>query len=76
LEEAVLHAIRNERSLTRERSGLRIRTTITCISVSFFLLLISLLAAQGQEDRRVLRTIHEVNQLTNIEARNAYSVRL
>jgi hypothetical protein len=32
--------------------------------------------AQAQNDRRILRTIREVNQLTNIEARNAYPVKL
>jgi hypothetical protein len=42
----------------------------------FFSILALLATALAQSDRRVLRTIHEVNQLTNIEARNAYSVQL
>lgn len=52
------------------------RTVIPSISLLLLLLLTSLLAVQAQEDRRVLRTIREVNQLSNIEARNAYSVHL
>jgi len=40
-------------------------------------MLVSLLATvQAQNERRTLRTIHEVNALTSIEARNAYAVQL
>ena len=46
------------------------------VLVAFFWQCFLLLATQAQTYRRVLRTIHEVNQLTNIEARNAYTVRL
>lgn len=75
-EEAVLHfSGRKQNPLPEGLSG-RIRTKIPRISLSIFLLLVSILAAQAQEDRHVLRTIREVNQLTNIEARNAYSVQL
>jgi len=63
------------KSLARKLRA-RIRTKTPYISVSLFLLLVSLVAAQAQEDRKVLRTIREVNQLTNIEARNAYSVQI
>jgi len=44
--------------------------------VIFFLFVSFFAAGQAQNDRRVLRTIREVTQLTNIEARNAYSVQL
>ena len=63
-------------TLTRAGRGARIRAQIPYISLPLFLLLTSLYAASAQEDRHVLRTIREVNQLTNIEARNAYSVQL
>lgn len=78
LEEAVLQPIGKKHNLAhQELAGTGIRTTIPSISLLAFFLLSSLFAtAQAQNDRRVLRTIHEVNQLTNIEARNAYSVKL
>jgi hypothetical protein len=46
------------------------------VLVAFFWQCFLLLPTHAQTERRILRTIHEVNQLTNIEARNAYSVRL
>jgi len=76
LEEAVVEFSGKKEILTRDRRGARIRAKIPYISLSIFLLLTSLYAAEAQEDSRVLRTIREVNQLTNIEARNAYSVQL
>ena len=72
--EAAVSYVGNK-SLARKLRA-RIRTKTPYISVSLFLLLVSLVAAQAQEDRKVLRTIREVNQLTNIEARNAYSVQI
>lgn len=62
--------------LTREGREARIHTKIPYLSLLLFFLLTLLPAAQAQENHRVLRTIREVNQLTNIEARNAYSVQL
>lgn len=75
-EEAVLHFSCRKQNPSPEGLSGRIRTKIPRISLSIFLLLVSIVAAQAQEDRHVLRTIREVNQLTNIEARNAYSVQL
>ena len=72
----MLHVIREMKNQMREGSGAQVRAKIACLALLLCLPLISQVAAQGQEDRRVLRTIHEVNQLTNIEARNAYSVQL
>lgn len=72
----MLHFSGKKENLTRAGLSARIRTKIPCIALPLLLLLITLLAAQAQEDRRVLRTIREVNQLSNIEARNAYSVQL
>jgi len=60
--------------LARQRSefpgiSLLLLAVVSCV-VSF------LAVAQEQNDRRILKTIHEVTQLTNIEARNAYPVQL
>lgn len=71
----MLHVTCKLKSPARERLAAQIRTKNYCISL-LLVFLLSTLAAHGQEDRHVLRTIHEVNQLTNIEARNAYSVQL
>jgi hypothetical protein len=75
LEEAVLHVIRKKPSAARTEL-VALHTKIPCISLPPFLLLIAFVAAQAQQDHRILRTIHDVNQLTNLEARNAYSVQL
>jgi len=78
LEEAVLQLTSQKQSPAHQKlAGARIRTTIPCISLAAFFSLLALLAtAHAQNNRRILRTIHEVNQLTNIEARNAYTVKL
>jgi hypothetical protein len=76
LEEAMLYIICKKPGPARREPGARIRTRIPCLLLPSFLLLIALLAAQAQPDRRILRTIREVNQLTNIEARSAYPVQL
>jgi len=58
-------------------AGARFRTIIPCVSLLVFFSLLSLLGTgRAQNDRRILRTIREVNQLTNIAARNAYPVKL
>lgn len=68
---------KNELPARQELIGTRIRSTRPSIALLTIFLTASLLvAAQDQSQRRILRTIHEVNQLTNIEARNAYSVQL
>jgi hypothetical protein len=78
VEVAVLQPIRkNQYSACREIDGARIRKTIPSTSLLLiFSLVFFFAAAEAQNDRRVLKTIHEVNLLTNLEARNAYSVRL
>jgi hypothetical protein len=73
-EEAVLYLIGKKRFPEYLRIA-RDRATIPLL-VAFFSQCLLFLPAQAQTERRVLRTIHEVNQLTNIEARNAYSVKL
>jgi hypothetical protein len=75
-EEAVLQVIRKKQN-PEYRKLARIGAKIPRTSLLLFFSILSFLAtARAQNDRRVLRTIHEVNQLTNIEARNAYSVQL
>ena len=65
-----------KKNLVRGFGGARTRAVSPNTSIPvFLLLLITFFVAQAQ-DRRVLRTIREVNQLSNIEARNAYSVQL
>jgi hypothetical protein len=77
LEETVLQLIRINQYQEQEKVGSWMRTKISCISLLAFFSLLSLSGTgQAQNDRRVLRTIREVNQLTNIEARNAYPVQL
>jgi len=77
LEEAVLHVIRQKQSWAQqELVGGRTPAKISCISLAVFSVLFLLASGWSQNERRVLQTIREVNQLTNIEARNAYSVKL
>jgi hypothetical protein len=77
LEETVLQAHSKKQSPAARLPEVR-HTEITSSSwlLVFFSVLCLLTAGQAQNDRRVLQTIREVNQLTNIEARNAYSVKL
>ena len=76
--EAAVRSVNCERQdLAYRKLSTRISSKISCIAIpllcsSFWLLI----GAQAQSDRRTLRTIHEVNLLTNIEARNAYPVQL
>lgn len=72
------HIFKNQNPASQDLSRTQIRTTIPCISLLllFFLSLSLGGAAQVQNERRVLRTIREVNQLTNLEARNAFPVQL
>jgi hypothetical protein len=79
VEEVVLqHIAKNQNPVSQKLVQARIRTTIPCISVLLlsFLSLSLVGAAQAPNERRVLRTIREVNQLTNLEARNAFPVQL
>jgi hypothetical protein len=79
VEEVVLQPIfKRQNPTSQDLSRAQIRTTIPCISLLllFFFLLSLSGAAQVQNERRVLRTIREVNQLTNLEARNAFPVQL
>jgi len=71
----VLQQLCRTKNLVRGFGGARTRAVSPNTSILVFLLLITFVAAKAQ-DRRVLRTIREVNQLSNIEARNAYSVQL
>jgi hypothetical protein len=77
VEETVLQAHSMKQSPTPRLSEVRHEAIP---SISWLLMLFSALcvvtAGQAQNDRRVLQTVREVNQLTNIEARNAYSVKL
>lgn len=76
LEEEVLQLIGKKR-FSEYQNLARNRTIIPCsLLLAFFSLCFSAITTQAQTERRVLRTIHEVNQLTNIEARNAYAVKL
>jgi len=78
VEEAVLHVIGKNQSSARQQLD-KARNCAQVLRFSFLLFVssFSLIAAgQAQSDRRVLRTIREVNQLSNIEARNAYPVQL
>jgi hypothetical protein len=69
------HGSPKHQELGRARGGKF--PTISLFSLVLVSCFISLLAvAQQQNDRRILRAIHEVTQLTNIEARNAYPVQL
>ena len=72
------HIAKNENPVSQKLSRARICTTIPCISLLllYFLSLSLVGATQVQNERRVLRTIREVNQLTNLEARNAFPVQL
>jgi hypothetical protein len=76
LEEAVLHVIRKKQNPEYPKLVRIAPITPSTSLLAFFLILSFLATAQGQNGRPVLRTIHEVNQLTNIEARNAYPVQL
>jgi hypothetical protein len=78
VEEAVLeHIAKNQNPTSQKLDGSPTRTTIPCISLLLFFLLFSRAgAAQVPNDQRVLRTTREVNQLTNLEARNALPVQL
>jgi hypothetical protein len=71
----VLQQLCRKENLARGLGGARARAVIPNNLILVFLLLITFVAAQAQ-DRGVLRTIREVNQLSNVEARNAYSVHL
>ena len=71
----MLQQLCRTKNLVRGFGGAPTRAVSRNISILAFLLLITFVATQAQ-DRRVLRTIREVNQLSNIEARNAYSVQL
>jgi hypothetical protein len=78
VEEVVLqHIAKNQNPTSQKLGGSRTRTTIPSISLLLCSLLFSLDgAAQVPNDHRVLRTIREVNQLSNLEARNALLVQL
>ena len=77
LEEAVLQLTGSKQYQTQPKvAGARTRTIILCPLLVFSTLLSLLGTVWAQNDRRILRTIREVNQLTNIEARNAYPVQL
>jgi hypothetical protein len=78
VEEVVFeHIVKNQNPTSPKLSGAQTRTTIPCISLLLFFSLLSLAgAAQTASDHGVLRTIREVNQLTNLEARNALPVQL
>ena len=71
----MLQQLCRKENLARGFGGARARAVIPNNSILVFVLLITFVAAQAQ-DRGVLRTIREVNQLSNVEARNAYSVQL
>ena len=71
----MLQQLCRKKNLVRGFGGTQARAVSSNTSILLLLLLITFVAAQAQ-DRRVLRTIREVNQLSNIEARNAYSVQL
>ena len=71
----MLQQLCRKENLARGLGGARARAVIPNNLILVFLLLITFVAAQAQ-DRGVLRTIREVNQLSNVEARNAYSVHL
>ena len=72
----MLQQLCRKKNLVRGFGGARTLAVSPNTSIPvFLLLLITFFVAQAQ-DRRVLWTIREVNQLSNIEARNAYSVQL
>ena len=71
------HIAKNQNPSSQKLGRSRTRTTIPCVSFLLFSLLLSRGgAAQAPNDQRALRTIREVNQLTNLEARNALPVHL
>lgn len=78
VEEVLQHIFENQNPASQKLSRARTCTTIPCISLLLLFFLLPSLGgtAKAQNDRRVLRTIGEVNQLTNLEARNAFPVQL
>jgi hypothetical protein len=78
VEEIVLqHIAQKQNQASQELVASLIRTITLCISLSLFFFSLSTGgSAQVPNDHRALRTIREVNELTNLEARNAWSVQL